>query len=165
MTPIHQCRSVEASSLPTTTSLSLVEVPAQDAALDDGDATGIKFTVRVPVAGIIQSAQILDYADQGDQLDIALLDRDFTAAAADAQFKIIDNDLAKLIIRLQFTVFNDNDDNQDSSLENIGRTYRIEPETPGSKFGRMHCQGIASGTPTYAAGAKPKFRIGILPDE
>jgi hypothetical protein len=143
----------------------LVTVTAQDAALDDGDATGDKFTIRVPVSGVIQSAHLLDFADQGNQLDIALLSRDFTAVAADAAFKILDTDLANVVIRLQFTVFNDNVDNQDSSLENIGKAYRVDPEDSGSKFGLLHCQGIASGTPTYGAGAKPRLRIEILPDE
>lgn len=140
-------------------------INAQDTALDDGDATGAKFTVLVPVSGIIQSAHLFDYADQGNQLDVAMFDKDFTAAAADAAFAIIDNDLSTLVIRLQFTVFNDNADNQDSSLENIGKAYRVEPESSGSAFGFLHCQGIASGTPTYGAGAKPRLRLEILPDE
>lgn len=143
----------------------LVIVNAQDAALDDGDATGPKFKIRVPVSGIIQSAHLLDYADQGNQLDVALLSRDFTAASADAQFKILDPDLANVVKRLQFAVFHDNDDNQDSSLENIGKAYRIDPEVPGSKFGFFHAQGIAYGTPTYGAGNKPRIRLEILPDE
>lgn len=143
----------------------LTIVTSQDAALDDGDATGAVFTIRVPVSGIIQSAHLLDYADQGNQLDIALLSRSFTAVAADAAFKIVDGDLHSVVTRLQFTVFNDNVDNQDSSLENIGKAYRVEPEDSGSKFGFFHCQGIASGTPTYGAGAKPRIRLEILPDE
>lgn len=142
-----------------------VTIPAQDAALDDADALGSPGTIRVPVSGILQSAHLLDPADQGNSLDVKLLDGEFTAAAADQAFSLSDADALRIIHTLEFSTFHDNVNNQDSSIENIGKAYRVQPEHKGSKFGLLHFQGIAVGTPTYGAGAKPKFRLEILPDE
>ncbi|KKL40788.1 hypothetical protein LCGC14_2367900 [marine sediment metagenome] len=144
---------------------SWVQVPAQDAALDDGDATGIVFQFLVPISGTLQSASVLDTADQGNQLDVELCSGRFAGAAADAQFKLTDVEARYHIYRLQFATYADHEDNQTSDLENIGKAYKVPPFEEDSKWGWMWGQGIASGTPTYAAGSKPYLRVEIYPDE
>ncbi len=162
---INRIKQVVAIRPPPVHVTEWVVVPAQTAALDDGDAMGGSFRIPVPVSGVLQSAHLLDRADQGNQVDVALLSATFTPTAADAAFALADSEARTIITRLQFTVFNDNVDNRDSSLENIGKVYRVQPAFKGAKWGYIYGQGIASGTPTYAAGSAPLLRLEILPDE
>lgn len=141
-------------------------IPSHTAdALDANDAIGDEFQILVPVSGIIQSASLIDRDDEGSQIDVALLDSLFTSAAGDAAFSLSDLDAQRVIITLKFTTFDDNVNNQTSSLENIGKAYRVPPRTNRSKFGFIFAQGITRATPTIAAGSEPMLRLEILPDE
>jgi len=162
---INRIKQVVAIRPPPVHITEWVVIPSQVAALDDGDAMGDAFRIPVPVSGVLQSAHLLGRADQGTQVDVVLLSAPFTPTAGDAQFALDDLEARAIITRLQFTVFNDNADNQDSSLENIGKVYRVHPASRGAKWGWMYGQGIAYGTPTYAAGSAPLLRLEILPDE
>ncbi|KKM90027.1 hypothetical protein LCGC14_1242740 [marine sediment metagenome] len=142
-----------------------VKIPCHTAdALDADDAMGDKFEILVPVSGILLSATLLDRDDEGTEIDVALMNLTFTSAAGDAAFSLSDGDVQKKIYQLNFVVFNDNVDNQESSIENIGKAYHIEPSTPGGKLGKFFCQAITRATPTIAAGSEPLIRLEILPD-
>ncbi len=135
-------------------------------ALDAGDALGTLFRIEVPVSGIFQSAHLLDRDDEGSELDIALFDaRIDTVAAADAAFDLTDADAKRKIYQLNFTTFSDNVSNQDASIENIGKAYKVKPKSKGKKTGWMYAQAITRGTPTIAVGSEPMLRLEILPDE
>ena len=142
-----------------------VIIPCHTAdALDANDAMGDKFTIRVPVSGIILSASLLDRDDEGSQIDIAIFTGNFTAVAGDAAFSLSDVDAEKKIMELKFTTFDDNVNNQTSSLENIGKDYRLVDDPLNIDTGLMYAQAITRATPTIAAGSEPKIRLEILPD-
>lgn len=143
-----------------------VEITSQDAALDAGDSVGTSvFLIPAPVSGVIQSATLFDPADQKIELDVVLLSSRFTPTAADAAFTLADADLRFVIYQLNFTVFWDMTDGAVSSIENIGKAYRIPPYGAAPEMGYFYCQAITRGAPTYAAGSKPYMQIEILPDK
>ena len=121
-------------------------------ALHADDAMGDLFGIRVPKSGIIQSATFYDVDDEGSQVDLVLTRARFTGAASDAAFSMLDDDLLTVIIQLNFTTFFDMVNGQVSSIENIGKAYRVPPEKKGSKMGVIYAQAIARGTPNIAAG-------------
>ena len=142
-----------------------VSIGSDGDVLANGDAIGRPFEIPVPVSGIIQSATLLDRDDENSQIDVALFDSPFTAVAANLVYAISDEDGRRKIFQLNFTTFNDNVNSRDSSVENIGKAYRVKPKSRGSKMGRMWCQGITRATPTIALGSEPLLRLEIYPDE
>ena len=128
------------------------------------DAVGSLGSLIVPVSGILQSATYYDKDDEGTQLDIVLFSAAFTVQNDNDAFTIADADLPNKIYELKFTVFNDNVNNQDSSIENIGKAYTVTPLAPGSKLGTMYFQAKTSTAPNIAAGSVPVFKLQILPD-
>ena len=163
---IQAVRQVVATKPPKVYISPWVAIPCDTAQLDAaGDAIGPAFTIPVPVSGIIQSASLLDRDDEKTQIDVPLLDAAFTVTATNAAFTLSDLDVRKFIYELQFTTFDDYIDNAGSSIENIGKAYRVPPSSKGSKMGLMYAQGITRATPTIAAGSEPLVRLEILPDE
>lgn len=163
---INRIKEVVATKPPSVYISPFVSIPSHTAdALDANDAIGDEFKIRVPVSGLIQSASLVDRDDEGSQIDVVLLDAIFTGAAGDAAFSLSDEDARKVIITLKFTTFDDNVSNQTSSLENLGKAYRVPPMAKGSKFGWIYAQGITRATPTIAGGSEPLVRLEILPDE
>ena len=163
---INRIRSVVAIKPPAVFISDWVTIPSHTAdALDANDAIGDEGKIRVPVSGMIQSAGLIDRDNEGSQIDVPLFDAIFAGAAGDVAFSLSDLDAQKLIITLKFATFDDNVNNQTSSLENLGKAYRVAPMNKGSKVGWMYFQGIARGTPTIAVGSEPMVRVEILPDE
>jgi len=143
-----------------------VSMPAHTAdALDANDAIGDEGKIPVPISGILQSASLIDRDDEGSEIDVALFDAIFAGAVGDSAFSLSDLDAQHKILELKFITFNDNVNNQDSSIENIGKAYRVPPWSKGAKMGWMYFQGITRATPTIAAGSEPLIRLEILPDE
>jgi hypothetical protein len=143
-----------------------VAIPCHTAdSLDAHDAMGDKFSIPVPVSGTIQSASLLDRDDEGTQIDVVLLDGPFVSALGDAAFSLADSDGMKEIYQLNFAILSDNVNNYFSSIENIGKGYRVPPDFPGSKMGKIYAQAITRATPTIAAGSEPLLRLEIRPDE
>ncbi len=163
---INRIRQVVAIKPPSVFISDFVSIPSHTAdALDANDAIGDEFKIRVPVSGLIQGASLVDRDNEGTQIDVVLLDAIFAGAAGDAAFSLSDADARKVIITLKFTVFDDAVNAQTSSLENLGKAYRVPPMNKGSKFGWIYAQGITRSTPTIAVGSEPLVRLEILPDE
>jgi len=128
------------------------------AAYADLDAIGTAFMFRVPASGIIQAASYYDLDDEGLQVDLWLMDDAPAIQTDNNPLSFLDNDLIKVITRIQFTTFGDATNGQFSEAKNIGRPYVQENR-------RMWAQLQARGALNIAAGNLPMFRIVILADE
>lgn len=131
---------------------------ATGAAYADLDALGLHFSFGVPKSGVIQSAIYYDLDDEGLQVDLWLLDDKPTVQTDNSALAFIDNDLVKVIGRLQFIAFGDAANGQFSNLTSLGLAY-VQPN------GLLWAQCQARGALNIAAGNLPMFRLTILSDE
>ncbi len=143
----------------------LVLVPSVGGAFTTLDAIGVPFKFLVPISGVIQSATLIDRDYEGTEIDIPLFREPFVAAASADAYTISDTDIKNLIKTLKFTVFDDHVQCYESSVENIGKLYKVRPKSRGSKWGWMYSQAKCLGTPTIAAGSEYLLRIEILSDK
>jgi len=127
-------------------------------AYTDLEAMGTAFSFRVPVSGIIQSANYYDLDDEGLQVDLLLMDNEPAVQTDNSPVSFSDDDLIKIVTRIQFTTFADVTNGQFSEVKNIGRPYVQENRV-------LWAQLQARGALNIAAGNLPMFRIFILADE
>jgi len=140
--------------------------PSGDLVLDAGDAMCGVFQVKVPVSGIIQGATLYDPSDVlSGGVNVALCRARIAGGTVDAAFALVDDDLVNVIYQLNFVTFFDMTNGLVSSIENIGKRYRVPPEAPGGKMGIMYCQAATVGAATIVAGSHPSLRLEIDPDE
>ena len=127
------------------------------AAYADLDAIGTHFRFEVPVSGVIQTAIYYDLDDEGLQVDLWLFEDAITIQTDNSAVALIDQDLVKVIGRLQFIAFGDAANGQFSPLTSLGLAY-VQPNR------RMWAQLQARGALNIAAGNLPMFRLTILSD-
>jgi len=127
-------------------------------ALDAGDCMGIQFAVKVPRHGILQSALLLDFDDEGTQIDLELFKQQITQIANDAAWAPSDIDMLQFVTELSFFAFDDHINGQSSELLNIGKAYT-------APTGFLWIQAVTRSTPTIAAGASPRIQLHIVSDD
>lgn len=127
-------------------------------ALESGDTIGLVTKVAVPKSGILYSATLFDFDDEGTQVDFEIFKRPIADVATDAAFAPTDAEGFGFITELNFTVFDDHGLFQTSELTNIGKGYSA-PE------GYLYIQAVTRSTPTIAAGVPHRFQLQILSDD
>ncbi|MDD5703879.1 MAG: hypothetical protein PHU23_17735 [Dehalococcoidales bacterium] len=124
-------------------------------AFDANDCFGTIVKLPVPKRGIIYSATFYDIDDEGSQVDLEVFNGSITQIASDAAWAPSTTDILRFVTEIAFFAFDDHINCQTSELLNIGKAY-IAPD------GVFYIQAVCRGTPTIAAGASPKFKLGIL---
>ena len=134
-----------------------VEIPGIAAAdaFDAEDCFGTTFKVKVPKAGIIQSATFWDMDDEGSQIDFMVFKNNISATTSDAAWAPTDSDLLAFVTALQFATFVDHGTGRTAELVNIGKAYT-------ALGGFFYIQAVAKSTPNIAAGNMPRFQMQII---
>ena len=147
------------TALGVTYTTPLTTIPGIGAgAFAANDAFGTGGVISVPRSGIIDTAILYDFDDEGSQIDILLFNREPAQEVSDAAISISDADLANLVDVLEFATFVDLINNRVSISRGRGVAY-------SAPVGRLWFQAVTRATPTIAAGKSPGFRLIILSDE
>ena len=126
------------------------------------DAIGTTpFTMKIPRAGHIQSATMLDPSDQGQPVSLWL----FTAAPAtqtdNSAMALTDAELATTLYVVYFGgMFHDGANGQVTFVESIGKSYKLP--TAQEELVTVYCLVQARGTPTVTVSTPPSFTLDIL---
>ncbi len=135
-------------------------IPGSDnaTALESGDTIGYVFQLAVPTSGIIYSATLFDFDDEGTQVDLEIFKAKIADVAADAAFAPTDTEGLAFLTELSFVAFDDHGVFQTSELTNIGKAYTVTD-------GIFYIQAVTRSTPTIAAGVPHRVQIQILSDD
>lgn len=130
------------------------------AAYTANDALGVKFSINVPISGIIYTATYYDLDDEGTAMDLVLFREDFTETADNAAMSVSDLDIRKLVGVINFPAasFRNFAANQVCQVTNAGLAY-VAP------LGLLYCQFMTESTPTIAVDNIPMIALTILPDQ
>ena len=141
-------------------STGIVTIPGigTGAAYTSGDAFGTRFTIQVPVSGIIHTALFVDKDDEGIETELVIFNDDFIAVADNAAFAVTDKDLENFIGTIRFVNFQDWTNNQSSTAAALGLTYYAPQRV-------LYIQAVTRGAPNIAAGSIPVIKLLILADE
>ncbi len=124
-------------------------------ALESGDTIGEVFKIKVPKSGIIISATLFDFDDEGTQVDVEIFSAKIADVAVDAAYAPTDAEGLTFITKLGFVSFDDQGSFQTSELPNIGKAYSV----PNGVF---FIQAVTRATPTIAAGVPHRLQLQIL---
>jgi hypothetical protein len=123
------------------------------------DRQALANVVGLPAgAGVVQSITLLDCDDQGQALDIVILDSDVSLGTENAAVSIGDADAAKIIAIVEVAAddYIDLVNSQVACKDNLGIAFKCAAGDTSLYIG-----AISRGTGTYTA-AGIKMRIGIL---
>jgi hypothetical protein len=124
------------------------------------DATPMTFAGATRLAagsGIIQSAELIDYALQSVAAELWLFNATVTAPADSAAWSISDADSLKCIGVIPFSTYYASALNSVSQVDNIGKAFVLPAGT--SLFGCL----VTRGAPAYASG-DVSVRLVVLQD-
>ena len=144
----------------TTTIVSCPIVPAvivgsdSATALESGDTVGLVFKLKVPKSGIICSATLFDFDDEGTQVDLEIFKASIVDVAVDAAYAPTDSEGLVFLTEINFFAFDDHGAFQTSEVRNVGKGYSV-PD------GLFYCQAVTRSTPTIAAGVPHRVQLQI----
>ena len=131
-------------------------IPGSDSAtaLESGDTVGNVFRLAVPKSGVIISATLFDYDDEGTQIDLEIYKARIADVAVDAAYAPTDIEGLTFVCELSFVSFDDHGVFQTSQLTNIGQAYTVSG-------GFLYFQAVTRSTPTIAAGVPHRIQLQI----
>ena len=106
---------------------------------------------------VVASVVVIDYDDQGSEIDLVFLSEPVTVGANNATFAIPDTQVDKVLGYIAVDDYLDLDQNQIGCERNCGLVLRPDPLTPQSVW----VAGLTPDTPTYASG-RIGLKIGVL---
>ena len=139
---------------------SPMPIPGSETAteLDSGDTLGTVFQLKVPTSGVIYSATLFDFDDEGIQIDLEIFKAGITDQATDAAFAPTDGEGRTFLTELAFSHFDDHGSFRTSELNNIGKAY-------SAPKGKLWIQAVTRGISNIAAGQAPRVQLQILSDD
>lgn len=157
-TPVEVKGLVQTGGKTVRTALVTIPGIGTAAAYATGQAFGTKFTIDVPLSGIIHTAIYLDKDLESIECDLILFTRDFAGTADKSAFAPTDTELQDFLSTITFATFKAFSVNSVSTASALGIAY-VAPER------KLYCQMVTRGTPNIAAGNLPMVALTILSDE
>ncbi len=131
-----------------------IEIPgiATASAYTAADAFGTDFFFDVPTRGVIETAILLDFDDEGTQVDLWLFRSPFVITADHDEFAVTDADLLLLEVVIEINNFTNANANQVGINNGLNLPY-IAP------LGKLYCQCVTRSTPTIAVANLPRVAL------
>lgn len=131
------------------------------------DANDVIFaTEEIPAAFLrhggqllLTSVTVLDFADQGQAIDLVFLDSDVAVGTEDAAVSITDANAAKVlgVVSITTSDYADHIANQVATVRNVGLLMQADGSSTS-----LYVAGVTrSGTPTYGASGLT-IKLGVL---
>lgn len=136
------------------------QIPGSDSAvtIETGDTIGRCFSINVPTSGVVISARLLDFDDEGVQVDVYVFKEKIADIATDSPYAPTVAEGFTFLTELNFIPWTDQGVFRTSEIKNIGVGYSVPS-------GLLWFQAVTRGGITIAAGVPHCIQIDIDSDD